>query len=248
MEKIFFIIPILLIATGWLVFLTTLAPQVTMEKETRLQFPSNLQELQDLARLMSAYYTKNWFYVLILFGSAYLYKQSFMIPGSVLLNVLGGALFDLKIAFPLVCTLTGLGASFCFLLARYFGKDFIQNKFPNKIMWLQQQVEQNKERLPYYLLFLRLFPMSPNWLINVLSPLAGIPLPLFALTATIGLMPYNYVCVHSGKMLASLKSLDDLFSFSTLMQMAVIAIVALGPSMLIKKTSFAEQARRQKAD
>jgi hypothetical protein len=47
-------------------------------------------------------------------------------------------------------------------------------------------------------------------------------------------------------MLASLKSLDDLFSFSTLSQMAVLALVALGPSMLIKKTKFAEQAQKQR--
>jgi len=109
--------------------------------------------------------------------------------------------------------------------------------------------------------------MSPNWLINVLSPLAGIPLFLFAATATLGiiyqifkmrmfffiincagLMPYNYVCVHSGRMLANLKSLDDLFSLSTLAQMAVLALVALGPSMLIKKTTFAEQMLHPKKD
>ncbi|XP_059476258.1 transmembrane protein 41A-A-like [Neocloeon triangulifer] len=248
MDKIFCLIPIILVATGWLYFLTRLAPEVELEKETKLQFPGNLQELQDVAKLMSAYYSKNWYYVLVLFSSAYLYKQSFMIPGSVLLNVLGGALFDFTIAFPLVCFLTGVGASCCFLLAKTFGKDFIQKKFPNKITWLQQQVDQNKERLPYYLLFLRLFPMSPNWLINVLSPMAGIPLSLFALTATIGLMPYNFVCVHSGKMLASLKSLDDLFSFSTLVQMAILALVALGPSMLVKKTSFTQQAKHQKVE
>jgi hypothetical protein len=115
---------------------------------------------------MAAYYKENWAYVLVLFSSAYLYKQSFMIPGSVLLvlqklvgylvpvklcnrtfdiicfmqNVLGGALFDLHIAFPLVSILTGVGASCCFLLAQNFGKDFIQRKFPNKISWLQHQV------------------------------------------------------------------------------------------------------------
>jgi hypothetical protein len=105
MEKIFFIIPVVLTATAWLFLLTTLAPQVSLEKEvslkilplnflylslfcvlkTKLQFPGNLQELQDLAKLMAAYYKENWAYVLVLFSSAYLYKQSFMIPGSVLL-------------------------------------------------------------------------------------------------------------------------------------------------------------------
>jgi hypothetical protein len=62
----------------------------------------------------------------------------------------------------------------------------------------------------------------------------------------LGLMPYNFVCCQSGRMLASLKSLDDLFSFSTLSQMAVLAMVALGPSVLIKKTKFAEQAQQRK--
>ncbi|KAF4520336.1 hypothetical protein B566_EDAN004396 [Ephemera danica] len=238
MNRIFYIIPIIGIATSWLILLTTLAaPKKLIDGHDKpdLQFPSNLQELQELAKLLSAYYSTNWVYVLVLFSSAYLYKQSFMIPGSVLL--VAGALFGLYIAFPLVCLLTGIGASCCFLLSKHLGQQSLQQRFPNKILWLQSQVESNRERLPYFLLFLRLFPMSPNWLLNVLCPHAGIPLHLFAFTATIGLMPYNYVCVHAGCMLASLTSLDSLFSATTLLQMAFLALVALGPSFIIKKYS-----------
>lgn len=61
-----------------------------------------------------------------------------------------------------------------------------------------------------------------------------------------GLMPYNYVCVHAGRMLASLDSLDSLFSVSTLLQMALLAFVALGPGLIIKKSKLAESFRERK--
>ncbi|CAI8055240.1 Transmembrane protein 41A-A, partial [Geodia barretti] len=55
------------------------------------------------------------------------------------------------------------------------------------------------------LLSLRLFPMSPNWLLNLSSPLFGVPLHLFFISVLFGLLPYNFLCVQSGLMLAELR-------------------------------------------
>ncbi|GLG94794.1 Uncharacterized protein GBIM_01915, partial [Gryllus bimaculatus] len=74
-----------LAASCFLYILTCLAPPVSTGKENRLRFPSNLRELQQLAELLQLYYSSNSLYVLVLFSSAYLYKQAFIIPGSALL-------------------------------------------------------------------------------------------------------------------------------------------------------------------
>ncbi|XP_066992940.1 transmembrane protein 41A-A isoform X2 [Anabrus simplex] len=222
------IVPILVTATCWLYILTYLAPSVDEEEKSRLAFPSCFDDLQDLAKLLQIYYERNWWYVLILFSTAYLYKQAFSIPGSALLNILGGALFGLFVGFPLCCFLTAIGASCCFLLSRHFGKELLEKYFP-------QKVEKNSHQLIYFLLFLRLFPMTPNWLINLASPIMGVPLHLFFVTVLIGLMPYNFLCVQAGEMLTTLTSLDDVFSLRTFGQLALMAAVALGPSILLKK-------------
>lgn len=54
----------------------------------------------------------------------------------------------------------------------------------------------------------------------------------------VGLMPYNFLCVQAGGMLASLRTMEDVFSFTTLMQLGAIAVVTLGPSFLLKQKTF----------
>ena len=54
-----------------------------------------------------------------------------------------------------------------FLLVRAVGKDAMLHYFPDRVKIFEQKLEQNSQDLPFYLLFLRLFPMSPNWALNM---------------------------------------------------------------------------------
>nr|DAA34773.1 TPA_inf: transmembrane protein 41ab [Amblyomma variegatum] len=97
-------------ATGWLYFLATNLPGIEHEENARcLKFPSSHQELKELAALLTTYSERHAAHVFVLFTSAYLYKQTFAIPGSVFLNVLAGALFGLWKSFLLTCLLSGMG-------------------------------------------------------------------------------------------------------------------------------------------
>ena len=64
-----------------------------------------------------------YYYVLVLFSSAYLFKQTFAIPGSVFLNLLAGAIFGLSFGFCLTCVLTACGATCCYLMAKFVGRN-----------------------------------------------------------------------------------------------------------------------------
>nr|CAD7570626.1 unnamed protein product [Timema californicum] len=234
LNKIWLLIPIISAATAWLYFLVYFAPSVDGTLKVKLEFPSNLKELQSLAQVLKEYSKTHSLYVLVLFSSAYVYKQTFSIPGSVFLNLLAGALFGVKMGFPLCCVLTAAGASFCYWLSFLVGKEVVEKHYPDKIQYFQNKVEENSHQLVYYLLFLRMFPITPNMLINLISPLIGIPFNMFLVAVFIGLMPYIFLCIQTGEMLASLTSMDDIFSYETLLKMAAIACVALGPSFLMK--------------
>ena len=71
------------------------------------KFPSSLEELQTYASILSSIQKNNTTLVLLLFSLAYLFKQTFAIPGSVFLNLLAGAIFGLPVGFCLTSTLTG---------------------------------------------------------------------------------------------------------------------------------------------
>ncbi|XP_058247198.1 transmembrane protein 41A-A isoform X1 [Hemibagrus wyckioides] len=151
-----------------------------------LKFPSDLQELKQMAGLLQHYKKEHSGFVLLLFSSAYLYKQAFAIPGSSLLNILAGALFGPWLGLVLCCVLTTVGASVCFLLSHFFGKQHIVRIFPDRVAQLQRKVEENRSSLFFFLLFLRLFPISPNWFLNMSSPIFNIPLAHFSLSVLIG--------------------------------------------------------------
>lgn len=207
------------------------------EEPNRLKFPSDLEELRALAELLQFYKTEHTGYVLLLFCSAYLYKQSFAIPGSSFLNILAGAIFGLYEGLFLACLLTTAGSTLCFLLSQAFGKHYIVNFFPDKVSSLQKKVEDNRDCLFFFLLFLRFFPMTPNWFLNMSAPIVNIPITFFFGSVFIGLLPYNFICVQTGVMLSELSSLDDLFSWERLLQLLAIACVALLPGALIRRFS-----------
>ena len=72
-----------------------------------LKFPKDLEELRTLSFTLTEYKDEHFSYVFFLFCLAYVYKQTFSIPGSAFLNLLAGHLFGVTIGFPLVCFLTG---------------------------------------------------------------------------------------------------------------------------------------------
>ncbi|XP_032755894.1 transmembrane protein 41A [Rattus rattus] len=202
-----------------------------------LWFPSDLAELRELAEVLREYRKEHQAYVILLFCSAYLYKQGFAIPGSSFLNVLAGALFGPWLGLLLCCVLTSVGATGCYLLSSVFGKQLVVSYFPDKVALLQRKVEENRNGLFFFLLFLRLFPMTPNWFLNLSAPILNIPIVQFFFSVLIGLIPYNFICVQTGSILSTLTSLDALFSWETVLKLLAIAMVALVPGTLIKKFS-----------
>ncbi|XP_043992660.1 transmembrane protein 41A-B-like [Gambusia affinis] len=210
-------------------------PEGEAVREYRLTFPSDLESLQELAKTLKFYKTENYSYVLLLFCSAYLYKQSFAIPGSSFLNMLGGAIFGPWVGLMLTCLLATFGSTFCFLLSSTFGKQYVVYFFPEKVALLQMKVEENRSSLFFFLLFLRFFPMTPNWFLNITCPVLNIPLSIFFFSVLIGLIPYNFICVRTGSVLSQMSSLDDIFSWGTLTQLLAIALMALLPGALIKR-------------
>ncbi len=105
----------------------------------------------------------------------------------------------------------------------------------SRISDFRRRLHDNEDRLGYFLVALRLFPVSPNWAINMSCGVLGVPLRMFFPTVLVGLLPYNYLCVQAGAVLATIDSLSDVFSWSIMAQMAAMAVVATLPGVLMKR-------------
>lgn len=169
------------------------------------------------------------------------------------LNLFAGAVLPLHVAFPLVAVLTALGASNCYVLSRFLASEDIvagvcARVLPGKLPQLRAQIDKAKREgeLLYMLLFLRVFPFSPNWFLNLASPWLQVPLYLFTPAVLFGLMPYNFITVQAGAMLSTLTSTSDMLDPKTIASLVLLALGMLVPALLKKKkTTTTAQADKK---
>ena len=228
-QKILTFCAIFVCSTSWLYYLWK------QLHSTQIYFPQDLEQLKAVTAALRESQRENYYLVIVIFCSAYMYKQMFAIPGSFFTNILSGAIFGTKIGFPLVCILSASGASCCYFLAKLLGRELCERWFSSQLASVEATIHENRHSLFFFLLSARLFPASPNWLMNMSFGIVGVPIIPFYFSVLFGLMPYNFVCVHTGETLSSITSLDDLFSYSTLFTMLLIAIVAALPGMLLRR-------------
>ncbi|KPI87561.1 hypothetical protein ABL78_3358 [Leptomonas seymouri] len=161
------------------------------------------RELQKLAQ-------QQYWQVLLFITTLYLMLQTFCIPGTVVLNAAVGAVMGTLLGVPVATLLGTLGATCCYLLSRTVGTSLVEaidlRLMKGKgITKIRAQVACYRSDLFVYLLFLRLTPILPNWLVNLASPVVGVPLHIFAGATMLGIVPQSYLTVrfgslaHSGK-------------------------------------------------
>lgn len=114
-----------------------------------------------------------------------------------------------------------------------------------KIFYMQ--INENRQNLFWFLLFVRIVPFTPNWFLNIASPIVGISPLYFISSVFLGLMPYNFICVQAGQILDSISSLDDVFSKKVFAQMFGLALVMLIPIALSKFFSSISGASKRRA-
>jgi uncharacterized membrane protein YdjX (TVP38/TMEM64 family) len=116
------------------------------------------------------------------------------------------------------------------------GKNLVKRCFEKRLLQFQASLNKNRDDLIYYLLFLRVTPLLPNWFINISSPILEVPLYKFALATFLGLMPMNVMHVKTGLMLSDLQKIGGV-DYKTLAMLFGIGFIVLLPTLFKKKLS-----------
>ncbi|RKO96930.1 hypothetical protein CXG81DRAFT_15954, partial [Caulochytrium protostelioides] len=201
-----------------------------------LTWPSHLADLKAQADLMRLYAREHFYHVLALFTTIYLAKQTLLIPGSALANLAGGIMYG-PWAILYVSFLTAIGSAFCYGLSYWlFGEAFFERIMGKRMAprprWRMPTTRHVPPQLFQYLMFIRLFPFSPNWFLNLASPFAGVPIGPFAMTAFLGLMPYNTVCVQAAATLSEVESFAQILNGRVVAELCLVSGLALLPAVL----------------
>lgn len=199
-----------------------------------LKLPRNLQELQVLTVHLEGYSSDYTIQVLVGYCAVYIFMQTFMIPGTIFMSLLAGALFGQLGGLALVIFAATAGASSCYFLSKLVGKPLVFSLWPDKLTFFQKQVAKRREKLLNYMLFLRVTPTLPNTFINFSSPIVGVPYHTFFFATAIGLVPAAYVTVRAGIALSDLRSLNDLYDPQSIAVLFLIGLVSVAPTLLGK--------------
>ena len=132
-------------------------------------------------------------YFLTAFTCLFIFMQGFTIPGYALLSVAAGSFWDFKIAYPLCLFCSTIGSVLSYILSNLVLNTLLIKWFPNKISNFVRKVESNKNNLFFYMLTMRVSPIIPNKLVNLFSPIAGIPLWIYTIGTLLGLSPLVFI-------------------------------------------------------
>lgn len=112
-------------------------------------------------------------------------------------------------------------------------KDLVLRKFPALFDKFNKMVSAHKHNLFWYMLFLRLTPLIPNWFVNLASPLVGIPYLHFLFASMFGMMPMNFILIQTGQTLKEIETIGiQTHHFITLFCLGMLALI---PTFIGKK-------------
>jgi len=213
------------------------------------QIANNRDQLMSLVE-------ENYILSLAGFSALYIVVVALSLPGGALLTLLGGFLFGWLVGGTTTVIAATLGATVVFLVAKTsLGEGLVKRAGP----WLEKLSQGFKEDATNYLLFLRLVPVFPFWLVNLAPAVLGVPLKTFIFGTIIGIIPGTFAFSFLGAGLDSIiskqkqvfetcqanatpgaepcefkLSIGDLVTTEMLIAFVVLGVVALIPVALKK--------------
>ena len=167
----------------------------------------------------------------------YVIVAAFSLPGAAIMTIAAGALFGLFWGSVIASFASTIGATLAFLTARYLLRDLVQAHFGDKLKAINEGMAKDGA---FYLFSLRLIPLFPFFLVNLLVGLTPISTRRYYWVSQIGMLAGTVVYVNAGTQLAKISGLADIASPGLLFSFALLGIFPL----LVKRfTHFLQQRR-----
>ncbi len=156
------------------------------------------------------------------FVTAYLILGLFGLPGSTILNLTAGLLFNFGKDLLLVVLSSGLASILAFFSFRYLFWDYVERR----VLRLFPRLEENLQNEGFYLVFtLRLLPVIPYSLSNLVLAVSPVSFITYLWVTMIALLPRQFLYVYAGLHLGDLRDPDDLLSPALIGVLALLAIL-----------------------
>ncbi|WP_350545383.1 FAD-dependent oxidoreductase [Pseudoalteromonas sp. 5-MNA-CIBAN-0065] len=165
----------------------------------------------------------------------YVVVTALSLPGAAILTLAAGALFGLAEGLLVASFASTIGATLAFLVSRYLLRDTIKKRFPERLAAIDAGVEKEGG---FYLFTLRLVPVFPFFLINLLMGVTAIKSWTFYWVSQVGMLAGTFVFVNAGTQLAQIESLSGILSLDLILSFALLGVfpfIAKGILNVFKK-------------
>ena len=177
--------------------------------------------LQEQRETFQQYATQYPLKTALFFFAMYVLVTGLSLPGAAVMTLLAGALFGLLEGVILVSFASTLGATIAFLVSRLLLRDWVQSSFGNSLKAINQGVETEGA---FYLFGLRLVPLFPFFVINLVMGLTPIKVRTFFWVSQVGMLPGTIVYVNAGTQLGQLESAAGILSPGLILSFALLGL------------------------
>ena len=191
----------------------------------------NLQTLKDQQGAIQAFQATRPIFAVVIYFVLYVIATALSIPGAALLTLAGGAVFGLLWGTVIVSFASTIGATLAFLISRFLLRDWVSQRFGQRLSAIDEGVRREGA---FYLFTLRLVPVFPFFLVNLLFGLTGIKTRAYYWASQLGMLAGTVVYVNAGTQLAKVDALSGILSPGLLGSFALLGIFPLIARKLVE--------------
>ena len=195
-----------------------------------LQHYVTLENLKLQQQRFQALNEQNPFSTKALFFLAYVAVAALSLPGAAIMTLAAGAFFGVVSGSIIVSFASTIGATLAMLAARYLFRDSLQNKYEARLKTINDGI---RDEGGFYLFTIRLIPVIPFFVVNLVMGLTKLKTSVFALVSQLGMLPATVIYVNAGHQIAGIDSVKDILSFPIIVSLAVLGIFPLLAKKLI---------------
>ena len=191
----------------------------------------DLQYLKSEQAALNTLYENKPLLVILSFFFIYIAVTALSLPGAAILTLAAGAQFGLWLGVIIVSFASTIGATLAFLVSRFLLRDTIESKFGDKLKTFNDNIEKDGA---FYLFTVRLVPVFPFFLVNLVMGLTRLKTLVFYLVSQIGMLAGTIVFVNAGTQLAKIDSLAGILSPGLIFSFALLGIFPLVAKKIVE--------------
>ena len=205
----------------------------------------NLSYLKEKQGLIESYYQQQPLLTIIIFFLTYVVFTGLSLPAASILTLAAGALFGVFVGTIIVSFASTLGATLAFLASRFLFRDLVQDRFAERLALINQGVEKDGA---FYLFTLRLVPIFPFFVINLVMGLTPIRVLTYALVSQLGMLAATIIYVNAGTQLAKIKEIGDILSPELLASFVLLGVFPLIARKAVQMVQTHQARQKEQAE